>query len=150
MELDLITINPNEGLGSLKFGMTRQEVKKLVGEPDEIEKSFYASDNGDAVDIWHYDKHDFSIIFNKDPKSKLEYIASSSHELVIWDSKLINKSFEEVLEFISQNKCGEYEIETFSEDGEDFTLLFFPNCEVNFWFDNNILTEIQWNIMFED
>ena len=146
MSLDLVTVLPNEGLGDLKFGMTRKEVKALIGEPDEIENSPFYEDE-ESVEMWHYDKHDFSIVFENDPKSTLEYIATSSPDTILCGEKLINKTYDEVLKFLEKTDCGKYEKEEFEEGGDMVTLLYFNENQVNLWFDDGILTEIQWNII---
>ena len=147
MELNFTEVIPQEGLGDLKFGMTRNEVKKLLGEPDEIENMNDIDDEMDDEEpdyVWHYDELEISISFGNHPQSVMKYIAASSPDVELWGEKLINRNFKDVLKVITQNNAGKYETQKFEEDGSTIIFLFFPDIETGFWFENDYLTEIQW------
>ena len=66
------------GLGDLKFGMTRDEAKKLLGKPDEIENlPGFEEEVNDELESWHYDENEFSIVFDADYDWRLVSIAVS-------------------------------------------------------------------------
>lgn len=142
MSINLLTIVPNEGLGDLKIGMTRKEVKALIGTPDEVENAPFYDDEG-PVEIWHYDEHDISIVFNNDPKSTLDSIAITSPETTLYGKNIIDKTFVDVMQILEEENLGEYEREDFDEDGEQITLLCFNDEQMELWFENGKLSEIK-------
>ena len=65
MKKEIKEIIPGVGLGTLKFGMTRDDVKKLVGKPDEVENlPGFEEEVNDELESWHYDEHEFSLVFD--------------------------------------------------------------------------------------
>ncbi|MBK9151186.1 MAG: hypothetical protein IPM26_09355 [Saprospiraceae bacterium] len=61
MRKEIQTIIPGVGIGTLKFGLTKDEVESLVGPPDDID--FVPDMEGDvneSLESWHYDSHEFS------------------------------------------------------------------------------------------
>ena len=78
MKKEIKEIIPGVGLGTLKFGMTRDEVKKLVGKPDEVENlPGFEEEVNDELESWHYDEHEFSLVFDADYDWRLVSIAVS-------------------------------------------------------------------------
>lgn len=139
-----------EGLDKLKFGMTKEEVKGILGEPDDVEEIEYEEDDDDISIVWHYDQLEISVSFDKDDEQWLLFsIASSAPETELAGKKLIGKTFEEAMEEIKNLNLGEIEIEQDEED-ENLKQVFADESSISFWFDENILTEMQWGPIFED
>ncbi len=151
MSNDFQTILPGEGFGELRFGMSRAEVKKVVGAPDEIEEiPFSDEDENDTIETWHYDKHDFSLSFEKSMDNRLASIATSSPDAKLHGEFLVDKTKDEVLAALKKMDIGEFEEELIEEDADTtVTLISLYDAGVNLWFENDYLTEIQWGI-FED
>jgi len=53
------------GIDDLKFGMDRDAVKKLIGEPTEKELFSYSEEDEDLTEVWHYDEYNFYISFDE-------------------------------------------------------------------------------------
>ena len=51
---ELVEIKPGIGLGFLKFGMSREQVKELLGEPTFIDKYSHSDDLNDETESWEY------------------------------------------------------------------------------------------------
>ena len=68
-------IRPRWGMGALRLGMTRDDVQRIVGEPDHAEED----DEAGALRIgWHYDRFEFSLYFDEDCEGRLTLIITES------------------------------------------------------------------------
>jgi hypothetical protein len=61
-------ITPGVGIGELRFGQTRDEVRRLLGPPDRIEEQEL---EGDGSEGWHYEEHKLSVYFDEDADWRL-------------------------------------------------------------------------------
>jgi hypothetical protein len=145
-------IEPGKGLGSILFGMTREEVKKITGEPDEIENYQHSDLNDEKSEAWHFDDPEISLAFEEFNNWKLSSIAISSPDFLLEGKKIMGLGKEEVMQSLKKMNLGKIEQEDCSSDeSPDLYLLSIEDAGLNLWFDENILTEIQWSqIWFDD
>jgi len=153
MNSNLQTIIPGKGLGSLRFGSTRDSVKIMLGKPDEQETYSLTDDEDDTdrTEAWHYDDAGISLSFDEIHDWKLSSIAVSDETYLLDGQKLIGLTLEEVLELFDAKGWGEPEDDdTVSEEGPEHKLLHVPQSAISLWFDNDILTELQWGPLWND
>ncbi|MCL2845063.1 MAG: tRNA (guanosine(46)-N7)-methyltransferase TrmB [Chitinivibrionia bacterium] len=148
------TIELGKGLGNeLRFGMRFEEVKKILGEPSEIENSEVPSadgeDFGDTV-AWIYDELGATLYFDEEDEWKLGTIEVDDDDFELGGKKLIGKGIKDVkniLQNMNINDINEEEIE--AEEGEDeevkLRLLFSQEKCLNVWFEDGVCCEIQWS-----
>ena len=141
--MEMKNINIGVGLGSLKFGIYTNDVEEELGNPSEAEK------NEDEGENWHYDDYDMSMSFDED--SRLVTIAVSDESYLLEGVSLIGKDVEFVEEQVKGMNLGESFHEEMSE-GEDggISVLGFEDSSMNLWFEDGILTEIQFWPLFKD
>ena len=61
-----IDIKPLQGLGEIKFGFSRNQIKEIVGEPSEVDAFKYDEDEDDELtEAWHYDEKELSFSFEE-------------------------------------------------------------------------------------
>ena len=78
MQKNIKEIIPGSGLGAIKFGMTRDEVIKIAGKPDDVENlPGFEEEISDTLESWHYDEYEFSLVFDADYEWRLVSIAVS-------------------------------------------------------------------------
>lgn len=138
------------GLNNIKFGISRDDLKAILGEPSEMEQ--LSSDEEDEeneyfVEAWHYDELDLSFSFDEEDDWRLTGIASNSDELIFKDMKITGMSLDDIKAYLIKEDLGEFEIE---ELGEDQKLLSILSLSSNFWFEDNKLTEVQWSVLWEN
>ncbi len=139
-----LEILPGTGLGDIRFGMTREEVSSILGDPSEIDM-FSDDEPGNQVESWHYDEADVSFAFEEAEEWRLTTIAVSSEEYKVEDTALIGLSKEAT--FAQLEKMGIDH--NFDEDsGQD--LHFSNETGLNFWMDGDVLREIQWSVEIDD
>ena len=90
--MNISEIKIGTGLGDIKFGISREDLKKIAGEPTEID-TFNASGDEDEylTESWHYDEQEFSVSFDEEDNWRLTTISTSSENAILGE-KLIGKS----------------------------------------------------------
>lgn len=144
-------IKLGKGLGDLQFGMSREDFKKIMGEPDEVEVIENEEMPEDQSEAWHYDEVELSASFDKMEDWRLTSLAVSSDDYTFEGIDLIGLSQQEVMNQIEMMDLGDISLEELSEEEENSqqiaTLL---DVSLNLWFDNGILSEIQWGPYWDD
>jgi hypothetical protein len=149
--MDIKEIKPFEGLGEIKFGMTRNQVKKILGEPDETEKYPYTEGEDDLTESWHYDEYEISFGFDEEVDWKLMTIAVSSTDYIFKGMNLLGLKRD-----LAMNTFAELGLKNlFIEDSTDednllSVLVCSEETGMNFWFEDDVLSEIQWGPEFID
>ncbi len=140
-----------KGYGDIQFGMTRSEVKKILGEPTEVDEYASSDESDDNTEAFHYDEIEVSISFDEVDDWKLSSIAVSDPEATLEGVKLIGASDKELLSKVEDLDLGEYEREDISSpESPDNEVISFPESSINFWFENGAVTEIQFGPMWDE
>ena len=143
-------ILPGTGLGELKFGMSRDEVKALLGEPDETDFFEEPEEEEDASESWHYDELEISVSFDECDDWKLSTVAVSSARYTLFGKAVVGLSKVELVSMLAENGISDLEEEDWSEgEPEDLKLLTSEELQVNFWMEDGLVSEVQWGILFE-
>jgi hypothetical protein len=95
-------IELGKGFGSIEFGMTREEVKKITGEPDEIENYQHDEVSDEKAEAWHFDDPEVSLAFEEFNDWKLTSIAVSSEDFFLEGKKIMGLNKEEVLQIMKR------------------------------------------------
>lgn len=144
-------IELGKGLDKLYFGMDREAFRDIMGEPDEIESIENEELPEDLSEAWHYDDLELSASFDKLEDWRLTSLAVSSPDYTFEGIDMIGLSQQEVMEQVEMMDLGDASIEELSDDEENSqqiaTLL---DVSLNLWFDNGILTEIQWGPYWDE
>lgn len=144
------TINIGKGLNNILFGIKRADLKALLGEPNEKELYNTSEDDDYQTEDWHYDELEISFSFDEEDGWKLTSIGSSSPDIAINGKKLMGMSLDEVIDATENMNLGDNELVDLSEDDGNQQLLSFLESSINFWFEDNELTEIQWGVQWTD
>ena len=147
MNKKLQQIFPGEGLGVIKFGMTKPQVLEILGTPDEEEKSSNSDSEVDNTETWHYDDDELSLGFDEEEDWRLVTIAVTSPFYELSSISLMGKAFDTVEDELLKLQFLDLELD--DEHGDDEAkILSSEDFELNFWFDANVLTEIQWGPLY--
>ncbi|MBZ4676454.1 MAG: hypothetical protein JG782_1073 [Anaerophaga sp.] len=144
-------IELGKGLDNLYFGMSRDDFKEIMGEPDEVETIENEDLPEDLSEAWHYDDMELSASFDKMEDWRLTSLAVSSDNFSFEGIDLIGLSQQEVMEQIEMMGLGDISIEELSDDEENSQqIATILDVSLNLWFDNGILTEIQWGPFWDE
>jgi len=141
-----------QGLGPIKFGMTREQVEALLGEPDEvIENVDIDEDLDDESEDWHYDELEISATFDILDGWRLSTLATSSEDATLNGRKLIGMERNQLLETLQDMGFENLVFEDWSDDeSTDHQLVQCDDAAMNFWLDDGELNEIQWGVRYID
>lgn len=141
-------ILPMLGFDKVKFGMNEDQVLKILGQPDEIEKEAnYGDEPTDAVDVFYYDQIGVSMSFDKEAKFRLSEIAFENPEFVLEGKVHVGMSQEEALKALEaagyeepSMEDLEGELEPEDEGTEAYT---YDEKNITLWFKGGQLETIQ-------
>ena len=148
---DIHKIKPLAGLGMLRFGMTRDEIRSLLGEPEDIDEYSFSGAPDDLSESWHYDDMDLSMSFDAEDDWRLITLAISSEDYQLEDYPLVGKSKTELLQILSF--LGYSDIKEENEltlDMPGHELVAEHSKFINFWLEGGLVKEIQWSPQFDE
>ncbi len=144
-------IELGKGIDNLQFGMSREQFKEIMGEPDEVEVMENEDLPEDTSEAWHYDELELSASFDQMEDWRLTSLAVSSDEYTFEGVDLIGLSQQEVMDQIEMMDLGDISIEELSdEEGNSQQIATLLDVSLNLWFDNGILSEVQWGPYWDD
>lgn len=140
--MENFTIEPLKGYGELAFGMTVDEVVKVLGNPDKQEEIEPVEDGVCAhVIVLDYYNLDMSLYFEGETVSKLCNFYTVNQKSTIYDAKVFDLNKDEVIELMKQNGYVDY-----VEDTDDGDCVTYEDLDIDFYFDENELVEVFWGM----
>lgn len=142
----LESITPHQGIGPLQFGMNKEEIRAILGDPTEIEK---VSDEDDLYngELWHYDEIEVSLAFDEDSDWELFEMSVASPEISIEGRLKVGMTLAELEAEIKALDYDEYETEFLEVNNtEEVYLLELVSKNVLFWFEEGKVCEIQFAV----
>ena len=129
-------IKPLVGLGNLIFGLSRENVKDIIGDPDEIEK--YDHVDNTTNECWTYNTLKIELTFSSEDNWLLGAIDIYSPDAKINSHKIIGLSEEEFIEAFDNYEIGVIE---FDEEDRSYDLYSYycENSNISFWLNKGMV-----------
>ena len=151
MKAKIREIIPGEGLGALKFGMTRNMVLALIGEPDEKETFSYSETESEMTESWEYLELGISLNFDEEDDWKLVLITVYSDYYLFKGEAIVGEGRAFLEEIFDQEGINDVQEEDWSsEESPKHILLESDALSINFWFSKDVLDEVQLSPQFID
>ena len=135
------------GIGPLRFGMSQDEVRALVGEPEEIE----ASDDEDEFEhqewVYHEDDYLVSLYFDREDDFRLSCIETDNPHMRLFGQALVGQPLAGVQALLKQHGLAEPEIETM--DGGEVRLSYEQSM-IDLYFEDDELQFINFGVFIND
>ncbi len=140
-------IIPGVGLGPLRFGASRDQVRALVGEPEEIEES-EADEAEFKHEEWIYHEDDYlvSLSFDEEDSFRLSCIETDNSRMRLFGEVIVGESVERVRNLMEQYACGTPEIETM--DGGEVRL-FYEQVMIDMYFVDGKLQFVNFGVFID-
>jgi len=151
MRKEIKNIEPKIGLGELQFGMKQDDIKYLIGLPNEIEIYEYLPETKERHEQWSYYELQLEIYFSSEEEWKFDSVSVNSSYYELWKTIKIGQKMKNVEQILKKLKVEDYLCEDISTiESPDHKLFELKESDVNLWFDNRELSEIQWSPKFID
>ncbi len=149
MEKPNYIIRPGVGVGDVQFGMTRQQVVEILGEPNEIEGFAYPeNENEDMEEIWHYDELELSASFEAEEDWCLVSLSVTGEDYRLHETPFIGLTKDALYAVLYDLDFGMLEYEDHSSlENPSHELIASSLFGMNFWLENGKVSELQWNLM---
>ncbi len=131
------TILLGKGLDDLPFGASQDEVKAVLGKPEETDE---VDLKGEKSVAWHYWELGISVNFDENQDFKLSSIDVAAPEVLLFGEALMGRSREDVKKFLDEKSLGESVDEV--QRG-----MIYPDVNLSLWFNGGDLEEIQWGVI---
>ncbi|GAA4351369.1 hypothetical protein GCM10023185_09960 [Hymenobacter saemangeumensis] len=135
------------GMGPLRFGATMDEVRTLVGEPEEIEES--EDDDEFEHQAWNYHEDDYllSLYFDREDDFRLSCIETDNPNMRLFDQAIYGWSVDQVRELMQRNNLPEAELETMEEGA---VRLSYEKAMIDLYFEEGELQFINFGVFIND
>ena len=97
------------GMGPLKFGASQDEVRSLMGEPEEIEES--EDDDEFEHQAWNYLDEGYSLYFDREDDYRLSCIETDHPGIRLYGEAIHGRSPEQIQELMKSHGHEQSEIE---------------------------------------
>ncbi len=133
------------GIGNIKFGYTMDQVKAVMGEPEEVEES----DEDDEFEhkAWNYWEEGYSFFFDHEDDYRLSCVQTENPDVILFDKKVFDLSTTELKDLLAQNGITEFETEKL-ETGE--TRLSYEKDMIDLYFEDDQLLAINFGVYIND
>lgn len=121
-------IIPLVGIDNIVFGSSRDEIKKLLGEPTTTIKHEWPDDTD--TESWIYEALGLELNFGSDEDYRLTTITTSSPDATLDGVQPVGLAEEKLKELLPAVKLDD----DFDENGKDY---FYPEKEISFWILND-------------
>ncbi len=143
-------IKIGQGVDNVKFGMQRDDVKKILGEPNEVENYSFSSEEHYLTESWFYEHKKLSLSFGEDDDWRLVTISSFSEECTIDGNDIIGINKNALMNLMSTINIDDMFTEDLS-DGEDNQIVFGSDAKgINFLVKDDTVVEVQFGPLFKD
>ncbi|MCR5888101.1 hypothetical protein LRS06_10010 [Hymenobacter sp. J193] len=134
-----------QGMGPLKFGASQDQVRTLMGEPEEIEES--EDEDEFEHQAWNYLDEGYSLYFDREDDYRLSCIETDHPGMRLYGESIHGRSVEQIEDLMSQHGHTASEKETM-ETGE--VRLSYEKEMIDLYFDEDELQFINFGVFIND
>ncbi len=143
-----LEIKPLEGFGELEFGMTPDEVYEYLGQPDE-EEVLEDDEMGDTKVLSFWNKS-VSAFFDDPEDPVLTNLETDNPDATLFGKRVFAMKEKEIIKLMNDNGFSEMEVEDLEdEEYENERRVSFDEAQMDFFFEDEILTVVSWGADFE-
>ncbi len=147
MAITQTSIIPGTGLGTIKFGFSREQVKSLLGEPDEVDEEVEGHIRKEKSEAWHYDDLELSLGFEESDGWRLGSLSVTSDEYLLHGKALIGLNRLEAIRALNGMGMDDLEYDNLDPDQD---MIASESTGIILWLDEGRVSEIQWSPLLVD
>lgn len=144
------TILPGTGIGDVILGMSKSDVQKAMGEPDEIIRDGFP--DGSDYETFEYPSHGLSFDFGSENNYCLDTIRIERSDIQLFDRCITGLAIQECLAlFESHSAPPEPDSLSYIDDNKDQISAYdFDSLALAVWFLNDSLNVVQVSPFWKD
>ncbi len=139
-----LEISLKTGLNELKFGLTMDEVKKIMGNPDDTEE---LDDSEVKTEVWYYWEDGITVFFEMHGIYKCVCLETDNPDSVLLGRKISELKEGDIQDLFVENNYNEYETED-EEWGEK--RISIDDAVVDIYFDKGAIVSVNWGVDFDE
>ena len=139
-----IEIKIKEGLNELKFGLTMDAVKKMLGNPDETEK---VSEDEGNTEIWYYDEDGITVFFGEEEGWRCICVETDNEEAEIFGKKIIDIKGAQIEELFSENGYNDFETEVEAWGEKRMSI---NDAVIDFYLEDDEIVAVNWGVDYNE
>lgn len=145
MKPQIKQIIPGVGIDSLKFGMTRDEIRNLMGAPEEIDNIPDEDDKMiDSLESWFYDELELTLVFDEDYEWRLVSIALSDEHYTLFGDSIVGRPVPDVIDILKKHKVEITDrVDASDPENPDMEIIESENEGLMIWAMDGEVIEIQ-------
>lgn len=133
------------GMGPLRFGATQDEVRALMGEPEEIEES--EEEDEFEHQAWNYLEEGYSLYFDREDDFRLSCIETDHPGMRLFGEPIHGKTSEQIQELMRAKGYESSEVEKM-DTGE--MRVSYEKEMIDLYFDDNELQFVNFGVFISD
>jgi len=130
-----VIVRPLVGLDDVRFGMSRDDVEQLLGEPEERAVEIDATEQTEA---WYYWTRELSLTFDAEADWRLTTIDVGSPAAELRGKRLVGATLDEL-----RAALPEFALEW---NGSEFEPIEVDDLSMFLWIEDGVLDSIQWSV----
>lgn len=133
------------GMGPLRFGATMDEVRALMGEPEEIEES--EEEDEFEHQAWNYLEEGYSLYFDREDDYRLSCIETDHPGMRLFGELIHGQSPEQIQELMRKHGLEASEVENM-DTGE--TRVSYEKEMIDLYFDEDELQFVNFGVFISE
>jgi hypothetical protein len=133
------------GMGPLRFGATMDEVRALMGEPEEIEES--EEEDEFEHQAWNYLEEGYSLYFDREDDYRLSCIETDHPGMRLFGELIHGQSPEQIQELMRKHGLEASEVEKM-DTGE--TRVSYEKEMIDLYFDEDELQFVNFGVFISE
>lgn len=135
---------PGKGIGNILFGISRERLVELLGEPDALDDN---EEDGEMCEHYYYDDLDIAFTFSSAEENRLLVITIGNPQYLVADKLHTGMDMSEALNAIDELGWKKPQIEELEKDNLIYT---YEDAGVDIWFEEGVLTGFQMTPQWKD
>jgi len=139
-----LEIKIKEGLNELKFGLGMDDVKKILGNPDETE---ITEEDDEKTEIWYFWDDGLIVFFDINLEKRCICLELENTDAMLFGKKIGDMDEDAIVEIFKKKGFLEFEAE---EEAWGERRLSIDDAIVDIYFEEKELVAINWGVDYDD
>ena len=139
-----LEIKIKEGLNELKFGLTMGEVKKILGNPDDIEN---INESDEPTEVWYYWEDGITLFFEENENNRCVCMETDNEEASLFGKKISSLKEKDIQDLFKKNHFKNFESE---DEAWGERRLSIDDAVIDIYFDKGELTSVNWGVDYDE